>query len=669
MQQNNDNGTGGFNRRRILAAVIIGFVGALIIWVASPYNNFIIGNSYISDSYLPLCALFLIIIVILAVNPLLRRFKPGIALNVRQIALILIIMMVASIPASNGFLRIVPYSIAQVSKEVSENKRLAEAMKEADLPPSLFTDKIGYKEEIPAAKYFVLKLRRGDRIPWEAWIKPFFSWSGLGLSWFIMMLGMGGIVLIQWQKNERLAFPLLTIQQTLIESPDEKRLLPPIFYNLIFWIGLGIAFTIHLFRGLHVYFPQSIPSIPINWDISAYFTERPLSLLSDYIKVGKIHFVYLGVAYLMSNRVSFSIWFFMLAYAAYTVIGQEYFPPYNWSTPADHRSGATMMMAISILWLGRAHWKHVFRCLLFGAESQEDKRDRNAAVLFTIGAVGLFVWFFWCGAGPFWAFFFVLMIFLFGLVITRIVAETGLPLIGLHGTDFFPIFKMIPIKFLSAASAWLGGLISSLFVWTGSINPGPYVCHALALDKKASPRYQTRLSYFLILIVFLAILICGSVHIYNGYHHSRTLDGRIQPVSRWGASRFTEESNKLLLEKYNGKWNKPVYNQTFHVAFGATLAAALQWACMVWPKWPIHPVGLVMVGGWGTIQVWIGVFFGWLLRNLIVFFGGSRLYSSARPLFIGLIIGEIIAAILWILVPPIQVLFNAPYRIVPMLNF
>ncbi len=669
MQQNNDRDTSGFTRSRILAAVVIGLFGALIIWVATPYNNFIIGNAYISDSFLPLCALFLIIILILLVNPLLRRFKPNLALNIRQMALILIIMMLASVPASSGFLRTVPYSIAQVNKEVSENKRLAAAMEQADLPPSLFTDKIGYKEDIPAAKYFVLKLRRGDRIPWEAWVRPFFSWTGLGLAWFIMLLGMSGIVLIQWQKNERLAFPLLTIQQTLIESSDEKKLLPPIFYNYLFWIGLSIAFLIHLFRGLHVYFPQSIPAIPLNWDLSAYFTERPLSLLPDYIKVGKIHFVYVGVAYLMSNRVSFSIWFFMLAYAAYTVIGQEYFPPYEWSSPADHRAGATMTMAIAIIWLGRAHWIHVFRCLLFGAKSEEDKRDRNAAILFVLGCASLFAWFFWCGAEPFWAFFYVLMAFVFGLVITRIVAETGLPLIGLHGTDFYPVFKMIPIKFLGAASAWLGGLISSLFVWTASINPGPYICHALALDKKASPRYQMRLSYLLIIIFFLAILLCGAVHIYNGYHHSRTLNGKDQPVSSWGGARFVEESNKLLLEKYNGKWNKPVYNQTLHVAFGATLAAALQWACMVWPKWPIHPVGLLMVSGWGTIQVWIGVFFGWLLRNLIVFFGGSRLYTSARPIFIGLIIGEIIAAILWVLVPPLQVLSNAPYRIVPMLNF
>jgi hypothetical protein len=669
MQQNNESGTGGFSRGRILAALAIGLFGALIIWGTTPYNNFIIGNAYISDSFLPLCALFLIIILILVINPVIRWLKPGLALNIRQIALILIIMMVASVPASSGFLRTVPYSIAQVSKEVSENKRLAAAMEEADLPPSLFTDEIGYKKDIPAAKYFVLKLRRGDRIPWEAWVRPFFSWSGLGLSWFIMLLGMGGIVLIQWQRNERLAFPLLAIQQTLIESPDEKKLLPPIFYNYLFWIGLSIAFIIHLFRGLNVYFPQSIPAIPISWDLSAYFTERPLSLLSDYVKVGKIHFVYVGVAYLMSNRVSFSIWFFMLAYAGYTVIGQQYFPPYNWSTPADHRAGATMTMAIAILWLGRDHWKHVFRCLLFGAESEEEKRDRNAAILFVVGCVSLFAWFFWCGAGLFWSFFYVLMAFVFGLVITRIVAETGLPLIGFHGTDFYPVFKMIPIKFLSAASAWLGGLISSLFVWTASINPGPYICHALALDKKASPRYQMRLSYLLIIIFLLAILICGSVHIFHGYHHSRTLDGKTQPVSSWGAARFTEESNKLLLEKSNGKWNKPVYNQTYHVAFGATLAAALQWACMVWPKWPIHPVGLLMVGGWGTIQVWVGVFFGWLLRNLIVFFGGSRLYTSARPIFIGLIIGEILAAILWVIVPPLQVLANEPYRIVPMLNF
>ena len=57
---------------RFVAAVLVGFTGAIFIWLAAPYNNFILGNAFISDDFMPVAAVFMMLLVLL-VNALLLR--------------------------------------------------------------------------------------------------------------------------------------------------------------------------------------------------------------------------------------------------------------------------------------------------------------------------------------------------------------------------------------------------------------------------------------------------------------------------------------------------------------------------------------------------------------------------------------------------------------------
>ena len=97
------------------------------------------------------------------------------------------------------------------------------------------------------------------------------------------------------------------------------------------------------------------------------------------------------------------------------------------------------------------------------------------------------------------------------------------------------------------------------------------------------------------------------------------------------------------------------YNQVGHIAFGAALAGVLEWACLTMPTWPLHPIGLLMVVTFYSGAAWASVFLGWLIKVLLVRYGGARLYRAARPFFLGLIMGEVFAAIFWCLVPVVRV--------------
>ena len=66
--------------------------------------------------------------------------------------------------------------------------------------------------------------------------------------------------------------------------------------------------------------------------------------------------------------------------------------------------------------------------------------------------------------------------------------------------------------------------------------------------------------------------------------------------------------------------------------------------------WPLHPLGFPISVGWLTAQIWFSVFISWLLKLFILKYGGIKLFSAARPFFLGLILGEATAGGFWLIV-------------------
>jgi hypothetical protein len=73
-----------------------------------------------------------------------------------------------------------------------------------------------------------------------------------------------------------------------------------------------------------------------------------------------------------------------------------------------------------------------------------------------------------------------------------------------------------------------------------------------------------------------------------------------------------------------------------------TLRTRLLW-------FPLHPLGYALSGTWTMMVFWFPCFVAWLLKVLILRYGGMRLYSRARPLFLGMVLGEFTTAILFTL--------------------
>ena len=668
-----NNNSSSFTPGRLVVALALSFLGCISIWIVTPYNNFILKTGFISDDYLPASVLALLLLMVLIFNPVLMIIRRSWALDSKQIVLMVGIAFVAASISSSGLLRQLPYSLAKQVSDASEWKENAGYYEEADLPPGLFPGKLGYHENTDVVRQFLVKLPKGEPIPWRPWILPAIGWLSFFLFVWMTFISLSGIVLPQWQQNERLAFPLTRILQSLIETPEEGNLLPPIFRERWFWIAALVVLSIHSLVGLNTYFPLRIPAYQTSWSLMPLFTEEPLSYMPAYMKSGKFYFVFIGVAYFMSTRVSFSIWFFMIAYALYTMITQAYFPPFFDSAPTAHRSGALLSVTLTILWLGRARWLHVLQCAIYPSSttrSEADRRDRNFAYMFSFGMCGMFGWLMWAGMQVPWAILLVAIIFVYQLVVSRIVAETGLPVVGLYDEHFLHYFSLIPIRLVNGASAWLLGAMSAQVGGNATRSSiAAIVLQSMSLDEKARPGRQWKNARYYVVVLILGFFICGAAHLYFSYNNSQTLDSNPEtPISSWGTYRLHPAVDRLR-EQVNGRWNEPAYSRPAHMAFGAAVAGGLQYASLTMPKWPLHPVGMLLSYTWYGSTVWMSVAAGWLLRVVLILFGGVRLYRKLRPLFIGLIVGEVLAAIVWFSVSGILAFYGQPYKIVSILPF
>ena len=48
--------------------------------------------------------------------------------------------------------------------------------------------------------------------------------------------------------------------------------------------------------------------------------------------------------------------------------------------------------------------------------------------------------------------------------------------------------------------------------------------------------------------------------------------------------------------------------------------------------------------------VWFSIFTAWVLKSIILKFGGSAGYLKTRPFFLGLILGQVSVAGLWLII-------------------
>jgi hypothetical protein len=330
--------------------------------------------------------------------------------------------------------------------------------------------------------------------------------------------------------------------------------------------------------------------------------------------------------------------------AVYFMIGTAYFPPFRSDVIFDVRAGTLIAFSLAIVWLARRHLLHVARCTFGRPVNPRDQAYRLAGRCFLVGCAGMLGWYVWVRVPVGYGLAFVGVAVMTTLTLMRVVAETGLPLFMLETWMFRGLLRLIPLSLRSLPAMYFGGHLS---VWLGSgqrVCVGAVAMQAMAVDKDNDVPKHLKLGGLFFLVLAVA-LVCGWLLILAmSYHTPETPFGR--PISWWGRAQFVPGED-LLRETISGV--KPAVPAEHFPAIltGIVLATVLFMICQRFPAWPLHPIGLLGAATYPLGQIWPSVFLGWLVRNLLIKFGGTKAYTIARPFFIGVIMGELLALFLW----------------------
>ena len=83
---------------------------------------------------------------------------------------------------------------------------------------------------------------------------------------------------------------------------------------------------------------------------------------------------------------------------------------------------------------------------------------------------------------------------------------------------------------------------------------------------------------------------------------------------------------------------------------GAGLMALLTYIRYRFVWWPLHPLGFATGTFYIMNWVWFSIFVAWVLKTVILKYGGSAGYARTRPFFLGLIMGQTFVAGMWLVI-------------------
>ncbi|MEX0653853.1 MAG: DUF6785 family protein [Phycisphaeraceae bacterium] len=514
----------------------------------------------------------------------------------------------------------------------------------------------------------------GD-LPWSAWRAPLLIWGGLALLLGLASLGMVLLVHPQWLRHEKLAYPLARFAQELMR-PAERGALPAIARSQGFWIGMAIAGGIHLVNGLHLWFDWFFIHVPLTYPFFALMELFPNASVAPggawRLWMPTIYFSVLGLAYFLRSEVSLSLgvagycWIVFSALLFGQGVAMEFgtmILPLNF--------GAHLGLALAVLYLGRRYYVQAARSAAGLGRAKEISASATwgarLMVVCAIGAGGLLVM-----AGLDWllASAFVVLAMLMLLVLTRVQVETGLFTLFAGWTPVAILTGLLGMEAIGPTS-YLVLMLGSYVVLGGNTEAlAPFLANAMAIGEgqRIEPR---RAAPWLAVMVVASLLVAGLVTFLLQYnlgldpldeHASAGLprmmfDLGTQQISELAATGTLADSVSVSgLGRLGALASEPVF--LAWLAVGLVLAVGCMGLRLRLAWWPIHPV-LFLV--WGTWPIYIygpAFLLGWAVKGVVIRFTGVRGYEAGKPVMVGLVAGELLAGLGWIVVGALYYLFT-----------
>ena len=619
-------------------AVSLGAFTVALTCVASAYLEFKSKSAHMAMSNLPMTAL-LPFVWWLLVNSFLKRLAPRWSLTGTDLLVILSMVWIGGSFAGYTWITQWVGRMAAPHYYASPENRWAE----------LFCDYLPwwmYPSDLSAIRHFFNGLPPGAGTPWAVWMVPFFWAASIALALLLGAIAITVIFQRQWEDNERLTFPLAAVPLALTSDFDRGRGWPWFFRNRAFWFGFAVA-ALPLIWNLAGYFVLNFPHIGI---FDAYFNAHGSRYANIFRYLYPMSYRILptivGFAFLCDLDILFSLWFFklfgwVLEYAMWStgftvgLSGQAANPRAIGGLQAH---GALTFLVIWSLWTARRHLRAVLLQALRRGKAEATPEPalmsyRAALILLVISTGYTISWFYRAGFDLWVACAWVLLMWAGLFAVMKYLAASGF-------AYMFPGWGTgMPEIFLGS-----GGMSSATLVAYRVINPSllggwrtaPALPHALRLSRGASGTHRLLWAVLIAFAVGIGVSFVYTLSIcyQEGGTSFRTwsLVGGAQTPYNRAASIMTEAVRTVPDPQKTAVWGS-----------GILLAAILSVLRTRLPWWPLHPMGLIFQFDWFLGLYTLTIFVTYLIKLIILRFGGILLYRRALPFFYGLIVGFVAA--------------------------
>ena len=491
------------------------------------------------------------------------------------------------------------------------------------------------------------------QLPWDVWVVPLALWLLFAGACYAMFYCLTYVVLRSWVYREQLIFPLAQLPKQLLPDGEDGRRLPVALRHPGFWAAAAIVAGIYSWNAaVNAEFIPQLGAIGLGVD---HQTMTPLLSGTAYEAwVGGVFnlrfiviFTVIGLAFLLPTAISFSMWFYylvilgMLLLAVWAGFGQtgSDFPTsfYGINNFITAQGGGALLMFGGIC-LGRAlaDWWRMNQ----GQSRARWIRTSGPIVGLILSLATIVGWLVWNDLPVLWALTVTALLVLFTLGLMRVVAEGGIHLMSIH-TGPFHLYNALGLShFLKPpAIVPLMPIYSILFLDLKTfLAPNLPNAGKLDVDTNTSRR---KFHTALILSLIASVVVAVAFSLFLAY-----LIGA-QQMQPWFYSQLPrhlmDEARDLATQSAGFEPSTVMY----YVLGGSWFVFSL--FIRQFLLWFPHPIGYVMFANSHLNVLWFGFFLGWVAKMVVVKYGGKKTFESTRPIFIGLIMGELMAIFLWTL--------------------
>lgn len=630
----------------LLLAVVLGYI--------IPVIDYKFMNTFLDGTHLPPGAIGALLFLVLVLNPLLGLVSKKLQFTRNEALTVYITCLFSSLVAGHGAENfIVPNLIASFYFATPGNKWLDYLV--PHLKPGL-TPAIGADGKIDKALLDGWYL--GGPVPWSAWIGPLLLWGALALAVYVMLACLSAILRKQWAENEAISFPLLRLPLEITADMENKPRAEQFFRNPLMWMGFGVVVFIQLMRGLNLYYPD-VPTFPLELELNPYFRDAPWNQLG-WMPL-RTYPLAIGIAYLLTSEVSFSLWFFFwLARFQYILLYNTGYPASTlpgaanavpWGNCLGYEQVGSYVVFVGLLtWTGRAHFGHVIQRALGRAKARPGECDEvmsyPAAFWGFCGAFAfIMAWMWMAGVRPDVSFALWAVYLVYAVGLSRLAVEGGMLSLLNDGAPLgivSRLFSSTPGNWLTPAS----GMVPASFVqgsfaahMRGFSMPSYLHAFKLAHDRKISPKPLLGLIAVTVLISF-SMSLWMAVKI--GYDN-----GGLSLTHKWWATTGSLWPTNFVSSMMTTNDNQPAWNWAALIVGGV-----MTWGMMAmrarYAWFPLHPIGFLIAQTYPGTMFWFSIFLGWLAKTLIMRFGGADSYRKMTPAFLGLALGDVVMMLFWL---------------------